>query len=74
MTEETATRRRHREGIVGVLRPEDLLTTEGVLATVGIGEEKLSEMRRRGLQSHQFGKRVYYVGAELIDAILNSGD
>lgn len=64
-------RKRHRDGIIGHLHPDELCTTEGVLAKLGIGEEKLSEMREeRGLPFYRDGKRVYYLGRDLIAAVI----
>lgn len=72
MTDEAEPRKEHRDGIVGSIHPDELCTTEGVLAKLGIGENKLDELRnKRGLPSYRDGKRLYFKGHELIAAVLS---
>ena len=60
-----------RKRCTGILRPEDLLTKEGVQRAAGMGHEALMNAKRSGIvKALRSGKRVYFKGSELIEWIL----
>lgn len=63
----TADRKRHVARVAGVLRPDCIYTTEGLMRSAGIGREVLMSARASGMvMPIEIGRRVYYCGAELI--------
>jgi hypothetical protein len=59
---------------LGILLPDALYTTSGVLQAIGIGDEALAAGRQSGhLHPTYKGRFAYYRGAELIAWILATG-
>lgn len=60
-----------RQGeVIGRIAPGELLDTDAVFETIGIGEAKLIELRKDGrLTPHKFGNRNWYRSEDLISLI-----
>ena len=57
-----------------MLRPDSACTADGVMRAIGFGRESLGEARRSGIvRPISIGRRVYYLGAELIAWIEQQG-
>jgi len=53
--------------VVGVIHPDSLYTTEGVLNFAGLGNDSLRLARSSGMvHPLKKGKRLYFKGSELI--------
>jgi hypothetical protein len=56
--------------VTGRINPNELYALEGVTEGLGVGEEKIDELRDRGLPVYRDGKRIYFKGSEVIEAVL----
>lgn len=62
-----ATKRRKVRRPIGVIAPNRLYTTEGVMRFAGLGHESLAEARRSGrIKPYEVGRRVFYLGKDII--------
>lgn len=66
-------RTERREGdVIGRLTPGELLDTDAVFTATGIGEAKLSALRKEGLlKPHTFARRNWYRSEDLIALIVS---
>ncbi len=57
--------------VTGRINPDELYALEGVKEGLGVGDEKIDELReQRGLPVYRDGKRIYFKGREVIEAVL----
>lgn len=59
---------------LGAIRADELLPSEVAERRLGIGRSVIRGMFRRGLPRRQVGKRIFILGADLIQFVQNIGE
>jgi hypothetical protein len=62
-----------RSASPGEIRPESVYSLPEAKARTGWSRQAYDEARKRGLKTRKSGKRIFLLGSELIEFLMNDG-